>query len=163
VSLLAVEGLSIGFPGGPDVVDRASFSLEAGESLGVLGASGSGKSLTALALMGLLPPSAEIRAGSIRLDGEDLLTLDPERRRRLRGGDLGLVFQEPFTAMNPLMRVGTQIEECLRLHQGMGAAAARGGARTRGHRPRRRPGPPVSAPVFGGHAPAGPPGHGAGR
>jgi ABC-type glutathione transport system ATPase component len=123
--LLEVENLSIGFGGGPAVVDGATFGLAAGESLGLVGASGSGKSLTALALMGLLPAQARVRSGRILFEGRDALALDPEARRRLRGGDLGLVFQEPFTALNPLMRVGEQIEESLRLHLRMDARAAR--------------------------------------
>jgi ABC-type glutathione transport system ATPase component len=125
VSLLAVEDLSISFGSGPLVVDQAAFELEAGGSLGLVGASGSGKSLSALAIMGLLPKASIVRAGRIVFEGRDLLAMDEEDRRALRGGALGLVFQEPFTALNPLMRVGAQIEESLRLHQNMDAASAR--------------------------------------
>lgn len=125
MSLLSVEGLSIGFGSEAPVVDRAGFEIEAGGSLGLLGASGSGKSLSALAIMGLLPASATLRGGSISFEGRDLCRLPEEERRKLRGGALALVFQEPFTALNPLMRVGAQIEESLRLHLGLSPAAAR--------------------------------------
>ncbi|HTB23317.1 MAG TPA: ABC transporter ATP-binding protein [bacterium] len=128
MSLLVVEDLSISFGAGPRVVDRVGFRLEAGQSLGVLGASGSGKSLTALAVMGLLPASASVGGGRILFEGRDLLAADKESRRELRGGAMGLVFQEPFTALNPLMRVGSQIEESLRLHLGLDASAAAQGA-----------------------------------
>jgi peptide/nickel transport system ATP-binding protein len=128
MSLLEVGDLSISFGAGPRVVDQVSFKLEAGASLGLLGASGSGKSLCALAVMGLLPPSASLRGGRILFEGRDLLSMDKEARRELRGGAMGLVFQEPFTALNPLMRVGSQIEESLRLHLGLDASAAAKGA-----------------------------------
>lgn len=124
MSLLSVQNLSLAFSGGPKVLDGVSFGLEAGESLGVLGSSGSGKSLTALSIMGLLPGSALVLGGAIMFEGQELLGMDPERRRRLRGGRMGLVFQEPFTALNPLMRVGQQIEEALILHCGVSPQAA---------------------------------------
>lgn len=126
MSLLRVEGLRIRFGLDAPVVDGLNFSLESGESLGLVGASGSGKSLSALALMGLLPLGAEISAGRAWFEGRDLFSLGAEERRRLRGGGIGLVFQEPFSALNPLMRVGRQVEEALELHQGLrGSAAAR--------------------------------------
>ena len=124
MSLLRIESLRLGFGDGPDVLDGLSLELDAGQSLGLLGSSGSGKSMTALAVMGLLPPTATIRAGKIFFEGRDLLTLDPEERRLLRGGGIGLVFQEPFSALNPLMRVGDQIAEALALHQGLAYADA---------------------------------------
>jgi len=105
------------------VVQGLGFGLEAGQSLGLVGASGSGKSLSALALMGLLPPGAKVRQGRICFERQELLDLPDEQRRLLRGGAIGLVFQEPFTALNPLMRVGAQIEESLVL-RGMDAASA---------------------------------------
>jgi ABC-type glutathione transport system ATPase component len=124
--LLRVQGLQVRFGSEPPVVDGLSFELGAGESLGLVGASGSGKSLSALALMGLLPPRASVSGGEARFEGQDIFKLSAEARRRLRGGGMGLVFQEPFSALNPLMRVGRQIEEALELHQGLrGAAAAR--------------------------------------
>jgi peptide/nickel transport system ATP-binding protein len=101
-----------------------SFSLDRGATLGLVGESGCGKSLTALALMGLLPDGAQID-GSIRFDGRELTTLDDPALCALRGDRLGMVFQEPMTALNPVHTVGKQIAESLRLHRGMGAAAAR--------------------------------------
>jgi peptide/nickel transport system ATP-binding protein len=101
-----------------------SFSLEAGQTLGLIGESGCGKSLTALALMGLLPEGAQLR-GSIRLEGQELTTLPEPALCRLRGHRIGMVFQEPMTALNPLHTVGRQIAEPLRLHKGLSAAAAR--------------------------------------
>ncbi|MGH7441385.1 MAG: ATP-binding cassette domain-containing protein [bacterium] len=124
MSLLTVSRLRIAFGDAAPVVDGLSFSLDVGQSLGLVGASGSGKSLTALALMGLLPVGARVLGGSILLDGRELLGLPEEQRRLLRGKDIGLVFQEPFTALNPLTRVGEQIGESLRLHLGLSPTAA---------------------------------------
>ena len=128
MSLLKIEDLSVAFGSGAHLVDGVCLELEAGQSLGLLGASGSGKSLTALAVMGLLPQGASARSGRVLFEGRDLLGLDQDARRALRGGALGVVFQEPFTALNPLMRVGAQIEESLRLHQGLDKGGARRGA-----------------------------------
>ena len=124
MSLLEVEGLSLGFGDAAAVLDALSFDLEAGDSLGLLGASGSGKSLSALAVMGLLPEGCQWRGGSVRFEGRDLAALAPGPRRALCGGAMGLVFQEPFTALNPLQRVGDQVAEGLRLHRGLGRAQA---------------------------------------
>ena len=98
--------------------------LHRGATLGLIGESGSGKSLTALALMGLLPPSARV-AGSITFDGVELVGRDEAGLCRLRGDRIGMVFQEPMTALNPLHTVGAQIGEPLRLHRGLGRAEAR--------------------------------------
>jgi peptide/nickel transport system ATP-binding protein len=100
-----------------------SFALDAGQTLGLIGESGCGKSLTALALMGLLPEGAQVR-GSIRLQGQELTTLDEPALCRLRGRRMGMVFQEPMTALNPLHTIGHQIAEPLRLHLGLSADAA---------------------------------------
>ncbi len=100
------------------------FALAAGETLGVIGESGCGKSMTALALMGLLPEGASVR-GSIRLGGAELVGLADDAMCRVRGNRIGMVFQEPMTALNPLQPIGRQIAEPLRLHRGLGAAAAR--------------------------------------
>jgi len=124
VNLLEVESLTLGFGADPDVVRGVSFSLAAGQSLGLLGASGSGKSLSALAVLGLLPAACQWRGGRVRFNGQDLSALDPAARRALCGASIGLVFQEPFTALNPLRRVGEQLAEGLRLHKGLGRAAA---------------------------------------
>jgi peptide/nickel transport system ATP-binding protein len=114
-SLLQIHQLSIAFRGKP-VVRELSLSLEAGGTLGLVGESGSGKSVTSLAILGLLDPAAEVR-GSIRFDGEELLTLRPEALRRIRGRRIAMIFQEPMTALNPVMPVGRQIAEAIETHQ----------------------------------------------
>ena len=101
-----------------------SFAMQRGESVGLIGESGCGKSLTALALMGLLPEGAHV-SGSIRFDGQELTTLHEDALCRLRGARIGMVFQEPMTALNPLHTIGRQIAESLRLHKGLDASAAR--------------------------------------
>ncbi|MED5620615.1 ABC transporter ATP-binding protein [Ideonella sp. BN130291] len=101
-----------------------SFELERGDSLGLIGESGCGKSMTALALMGLLPEGAKV-SGSIRFDGQELTSLDDGAMGRLRGHRIGMVFQEPMTALNPLHTIGQQIAEPLRLHLGLNARDAR--------------------------------------
>jgi ABC-type glutathione transport system ATPase component len=127
VSLLRVEGLTVALPPGadrPHAVEDITLAVEPGEILCVVGESGSGKSITANAVMGLLPHGLPVRQGRILLDGEDLLSLPPEGMRRLRGRRLAMIFQEPMTALNPLMRVGEQIAEAMRVH-GAGREAAR--------------------------------------
>ncbi|MGW4249526.1 ATP-binding cassette domain-containing protein [Nocardia sp. NPDC004722] len=99
-------------------MDGIGFTLDAGERLGLIGASGSGKSLTALAILGLLPDEAVVH-GSIRFDGVELLGRSDRELSRLRGNRIAMVFQEPLSALNPLMRVGRQIGEPLRLHRGL--------------------------------------------
>jgi peptide/nickel transport system ATP-binding protein len=122
VSELAVDLMA---PGGLQrVVDRASFSLAEGESLGVVGESGSGKTMTALALMGLTPESSRV-SGSIRFEGRELVGLDEEAMRELRGDRIAMIFQEPMTALNPLHSVGAQIAEPLMLHRGLTKQDAR--------------------------------------
>ena len=107
-----------------DALRGVSFSMRRGDTLGLIGESGCGKSLTALALMGLLPEGARV-SGSIRFDGQALATLDEDAMCALRGARIGMIFQEPMTALNPLHTIGRQIAEPLRLHRGLGAAAAR--------------------------------------
>lgn len=127
MSLLTVSDLCVALPTarGPAAALRGvSFTLQAGQTLGLIGESGCGKSLTALALMGLLPEGATV-TGEIRFDGHELTTLDDAALCRLRGRRIGIVFQEPMTALNPLHTVGRQIAEPLRLHRGLSAAAAR--------------------------------------
>ncbi|HYM30433.1 MAG TPA: ABC transporter ATP-binding protein, partial [Candidatus Cybelea sp.] len=101
-----------------------SFDLDRGETLGLIGESGSGKSITALALLGLLPEGAAV-SGTVRFDGRDLVSLAESELCKLRGNRISMVFQEPMTALNPLHTVGRQIAEPLALHRGMGAREAR--------------------------------------
>jgi peptide/nickel transport system ATP-binding protein len=126
VTVLEVEELSVRF-GSTTVVDRVSFSLGAGERLGIIGESGSGKTLTALAVLGLTPDRANV-TGSVRLDGEELVGASDRRLSALRGDQMAMVFQEPLTSLDPLMRVGTQIAEPLRLHRGLNKRAAHSAA-----------------------------------
>jgi peptide/nickel transport system ATP-binding protein len=124
---LEVSGLTVAF--GPITpVCAMSFSVDATETVALVGESGSGKSLTALALMRLLPTGARITAGTARLDGDDLLALPLRDLRRHRGRDIGMVFQEPMTSLNPVLSIGWQIGEVLRLHMGLKARAARAAA-----------------------------------
>ncbi|HZB24643.1 MAG TPA: ABC transporter ATP-binding protein [Vicinamibacterales bacterium] len=117
--LLRVEQLTTGFDlrGSfkPAVID-VSFALNAGETLCVVGESGSGKSLTALSIMRLVQPPGRIAAGRIYFRGRDLLTVSEREMQRVRGAEIGLVFQEPMTALNPVFTIGSQIEETLRVH-----------------------------------------------
>jgi len=105
-------------------VRDVSFSLERGQTLGLVGESGCGKSITALALLGLLPERAQV-TGSIRFDDQELVDLPEPRRRALRGNRIGMVFQEPMTALNPVHTIGDQVAEPLRLHRGLSRRAAR--------------------------------------
>jgi peptide/nickel transport system ATP-binding protein len=112
-------------PRGPArALRNVNFSLARGETLGLIGESGCGKSLTALALMGLLPAAAQVE-GSIRLNGRELVGLAESELCGLRGNRIAMIFQEPMTALNPLHTVGAQIGESLRLHRGLPRAAAR--------------------------------------
>ena len=112
--VLQVDRLSITFGGQPAVSD-VSFSIAEGETLGLVGESGSGKSATSLAILRLLPPSATI-TGGIAYKGVNLLTLEAEAMRRHRGRDISMIFQEPMTALNPVMQVGAQIAEAAEVH-----------------------------------------------
>ena len=110
--------------GPADAIRGVSFSLERGETLGLIGESGCGKSLTAMALMGLLPDDA-IVGGSIRLDGRELVGLPEPEYCKLRGNRISMIFQEPMTALNPLHTVGAQVAEPLLRHKGCSSAEAR--------------------------------------
>ncbi|MEZ5923120.1 MAG: ABC transporter ATP-binding protein [Hyphomicrobiaceae bacterium] len=128
--LLQVEGLSIGFRteqgGSVRVVDNVSFEIGVGETLGLVGESGCGKSVTAQTVMRLLPsPPAVIEAGRIVFEGEDLAVAPERRMRELRGDRLAMIFQEPMTSLNPTMTVGAQVAEALVLHRGLTVAEAR--------------------------------------
>jgi peptide/nickel transport system ATP-binding protein len=106
-------------------VDGMSLTLEAGETLAIVGESGCGKSVTALAILRLLPQRiATMRASRLRLGGEDLVGLSEEEMRRLRGNRISMVFQEPMTSLNPVLSVGRQIVETIRTHRGLDRAAA---------------------------------------
>lgn len=105
-------------------VDGVSLTLNRGEILGLVGESGCGKSMTALSIMGLVPPPGRIVSGQILLEGKDLVTMNPEEIRILRGDRISMVFQEPMSALNPVFTVGDQVAETLRVHRGMDRDAA---------------------------------------
>lgn len=119
--LLSVDNLRVAFStrmGDVTALDGVSFDLEAGETLGIVGESGCGKSITALSVMGLIPmPPGRIVGGSIKFEGEELIGARDARMRKLRGADIGMIFQEPMTSLNPVFRVGDQIAEAILLHQ----------------------------------------------
>ena len=121
--LLSVKNLTVEFTtrdGTVPVIDDLSFDLAPGETLSLVGESGCGKSMTALAIMGLIPsPPGRVAAGSISLQGENLLQATDTRMRAVRGNDISMVFQEPMTSLNPVFTVGDQIGETLRRHQGL--------------------------------------------
>ena len=127
--ILQVQGLKTVFQtrgGEVHAVNDVSFDLRPGELLGVVGESGSGKSVTMMSLLGLLPsPPADVRAGTVTFNGKDLLKVDAETLRGIRGGEIGFVFQDPMTSLNPVFNVGMQIMEPLRKHMGMSKAQAR--------------------------------------
>jgi peptide/nickel transport system ATP-binding protein len=105
-------------------VRDVSFSLDGGQTLGIVGESGCGKTMTVMALMGLLPENAQV-TGSIRFEGRELVGMSDREMCRLRGDRIGMIFQEPMTALNPVHTVGRQVAEPLRLHRGLAARAAR--------------------------------------
>jgi peptide/nickel transport system ATP-binding protein len=113
--ILRVEDLSIAF-GGQEAVRNLRFEIAAGQTLGLVGESGSGKSATSLAVLRLLPEEASV-SGRVLFAGIDLLALPEREMRRRRGSDVAMIFQEPMTALNPVMRVGSQIAEAVRAHQ----------------------------------------------
>ncbi len=124
--LLQIEQLTTALgTHGPEILSAVDLSLHSGEVLGVVGESGSGKSMLALSIMGLLPPAIKVRGGRILLEGRDLLALPAAQMRALRGKDMAMIFQEPMTSLNPVMRVGQQIGEVLRWHLSLQGAAAR--------------------------------------
>lgn len=129
MTLLQVKNLTVEFEteeGIVRAVDRVSFSLDSGEILGIVGESGSGKSVTCLALLGLLPmPPARVVSGEILFNGKDLLTMPRSELRALRGQDLTMIFQDPFTSLNPYLKVSTQMVEVIRAHSSMNSKEAR--------------------------------------
>jgi oligopeptide/dipeptide ABC transporter ATP-binding protein len=127
-ALLDITGLSVVFhteDGPREVLHDISLRIGPGEILGIVGESGSGKSTTALAIMRLLAEQGRISAGRIAFDGVDLLGLDAEAMRAVRGRDVAMIFQEPMTSLNPLLTIGLQIEESLHAHLGLRGRQAR--------------------------------------
>ncbi|MGY2050523.1 ABC transporter ATP-binding protein [Methylobacterium sp. JK268] len=125
--LLDVDGLRVHFrtrDGILRAVDGVSFRVGAGETLAIVGESGCGKSVTANAILRLLPERIVGVAGAVRFEGQDLLALPERAMRRIRGNAIGMIFQEPMTSLNPVLTLGRQVGETLRLHQGLDRAAA---------------------------------------
>lgn len=117
--LLEIEDLSITFDtakGPLNATREVSFKLAEGETLGIVGESGCGKSITNLAIMGLLPDTATVTAKKLRFDGHDLLSISENQFRKIRGGTIGMIFQDPMSALNPSFTVGFQIDETLKVH-----------------------------------------------
>ena len=126
-TLLSIENLKTVFStnrGDIRAVDGVSLSLDAGETLGVVGESGCGKTMLALSIMRLIPANGRIAEGRILFDGLDLLSLPEEGMREKRGSDIAMIFQEPMTSLNPVLRIGDQIAEAIRLHQNVPAKEA---------------------------------------
>jgi peptide/nickel transport system ATP-binding protein len=125
--ILEVDGLNVEFPtrhGTLTAVSDVSLSIDAGEVLGVVGESGAGKTLTGLAIIGLLEPPGRIASGEVRLQGKRIDRLPHEEMRRVRGRHVGMVFQDPLTSLNPLYTIGEQIEETILTHLALGRAQA---------------------------------------
>ncbi|MBP3674577.1 MAG: ABC transporter ATP-binding protein [Oscillospiraceae bacterium] len=123
--MLKVQDLRVHFKdAAPDrfAVDGLSFSIGAGEIVGLVGESGSGKTVTAMSISGLLPRKKAEFSGSITLDGNEIFSCTDKEMLKILGKDLGIVFQEPMTSMNPVMRIGPQVEECLRVHTNLSKA-----------------------------------------
>lgn len=127
-TVLDVRDLRVEFPtrtGVLTALDGVSLSIRRGEILGVVGESGAGKSMTGLAILGLLEPPGRIAGGEIRLSGDRIDTLSEREMEDVRGGRIGAIFQDPLTSLNPLFRVGDQLVETIRLHTGLGRDRAR--------------------------------------
>ncbi|MBO0766442.1 MAG: ABC transporter ATP-binding protein, partial [Hyphomicrobiaceae bacterium] len=126
--MLDISGLNVRFEtshGTVRAVEGVSYSVHPGEMVAVVGESGSGKSVSALAVMRLLPPATARVAGSVRFDGRELLSLSEEGMRRIRGREIAMIFQEPMTSLNPVLKIGLQIKEPLKIHLNMDDRAAR--------------------------------------
>ena len=128
-NILEVKGLKTYFftdNGTIKAVDDLSFALKEGSTLGIVGESGSGKSVTSLSIMGLFRgTTGRIVEGEILFDGKDLTKLSEEERRKIRGKDISMIFQDPMTSLNPVLKIGEQVAEAIRLHQGVSRAEAR--------------------------------------
>ena len=126
--ILEVENLSVSFvtdSGRASVVEEVSFAIQPGETVGLVGESGCGKSVTAMSIMRLIPsPPSHVESGRILFQGDDLLTLDNGEMRAVRGDRIGMIFQEPMTSLNPTFSIGYQIAEVFRIHRAMGKAEA---------------------------------------
>jgi oligopeptide/dipeptide ABC transporter ATP-binding protein len=125
--LLEVEGLRVDFKtnrGTVYAVNGISFAIDPGETLGIVGESGCGKSVTSLAILGILPRAGKVSAGTVRFEGQDLTELSDRRLRRIRGKEIAMIFQDPMTSMNPVLTVGRQIREALETHFGLSRGAA---------------------------------------
>jgi oligopeptide/dipeptide ABC transporter ATP-binding protein len=125
--LLSVDDLRVHFwtgSGTVHAVNGISFEIAPGETLGIVGESGCGKSVTALALLGLLPRAGRVRAGSALFDGRDLLQLNQRALRRVRGRQIAMIFQDPMTSLNPVLTIGRQLREPLETHFGLGRREA---------------------------------------
>jgi oligopeptide/dipeptide ABC transporter ATP-binding protein len=128
VELLDVRGLTIGFPAGAGLLlaaDRIDFRVAAGRTVGLVGESGCGKSVTLRSLLGLVPYPGEVLAGEIRWEGEDLLTTSKKRLAALRGTEISMIFQDPTSCLNPVFSIGNQMIETLRKRGGLGKREAR--------------------------------------
>ena len=127
--LLSIRDLEVEFNterGIVRAIDRVGFDVYPGETLGLVGESGCGKSVTALAVLGLIPsPPGRITAGSIVLEGRELVGMPEKEYRKLRGAEVSMIFQEPMTALNPVFTIGNQMGDVLKRHQGMTRAEAR--------------------------------------
>lgn len=121
-ALLEIDALKVQLRTGRQpvrAVDGLSLAIQPGETFALLGESGCGKSMTALSVMRLLPETGEVTQGSIRLNGEELLSLPESAMRKVRGNRVGMIFQEPMLSLNPVMTTGEQIEEVLSQHSGL--------------------------------------------
>ncbi|MCQ2436937.1 MAG: ABC transporter ATP-binding protein, partial [Clostridia bacterium] len=128
MSLLEVKNLNTSFRigvGTVQAVRQVSFNVEAGESIGIVGESGSGKSVTMLSVMGLLPDYADITADRLVFDGRDMLKMNAKELRAIHGKEIGMIFQDPMTSLNPLFNVEQQLTESLKIHEHMNKAQAR--------------------------------------
>ncbi len=121
--LLTVEDLTVAIAGAA-VVDGVSFAVETGQVVAIVGESGCGKSMTAFALMDLLPAAARRTRGRVTLDGREIQDLGEAEMRKLRGKEMAIIFQEPVAALDPLMSVGDQLVEAIRAHQDLDRAQA---------------------------------------
>jgi peptide/nickel transport system ATP-binding protein len=125
MAVLSIQNLHVALPPGADracAIEDISLSIDAGKTLCVVGESGSGKSVMATAVMGLLAKELTVQRGQIALNAENLLAASAQKMRSLRGRSMGMVFQEPMTALNPVMRCGDQIDELLKTHTDWRAA-----------------------------------------